>query len=674
MVIVLTEMTVADIGLKGKKIIIDAGHGPDLGAVGLYGLTERELNLKVAKYLSQYLTDAGATVVMTREDDSGPYSGRTVAAHSLAARVKMATEEKCDLFLSIHHNANAQADRSVNQIEVFYNIYDFGPSKDAAQYIYDSLVNELHIPKGYPTVMPAEYYVLRKAVGYPAVLGEAAFIINPQAELLLRTEEYQQKEAKAYFEGIKRYFDAGILTITKLQPADGEILTDTALPRISAELTEEKGGPGIDIDSIQVKLDEKPVSFQLRGNKINYIPEKPLTNGEHTITIDARNKKGNAAMTAKSTFLVQLPPEQIEVKVEPKQIPPDGNADVLITAMVKDKHNNPIGDGVLVTFLADNRYFGKALTHQGNARIYYPGKPFMTTTPIVAKTQSKTDITTLESNLDSLGMIIGTVKTRTGTPIPNATIKLVENAIGTTNSDGWFYISELGAGEYPLSIESNGYISTTKLVQVKPATCTKLLITLDPVADGVFHNKLFIIDPAYGGAQSGAVGPSGLSAAQVNLKVGLELQQLLRQAGANVIMTRTDNTSLLSDQEKAVLDATTDNDLFLIINFGRAVDSTQNYMAIYHYPGQRISLSKHILDSLQKKFGYPFIPYIGQYGKDGLIDNSDYLIVQSYGIRIEPSLISNPEEETRLKNESYLREIAQAIYDGLLAYYKEQLK
>ncbi|MDI6784204.1 MAG: N-acetylmuramoyl-L-alanine amidase, partial [bacterium] len=605
---------------------------------------------------------------------SGPYSGKTVAQHSLAARVKMATEEKCDLFISIHHNANAQADRSVNQIEVFYNIYDFGPSKDCAEYIFDSLVKELNIPKGYPVPMPAGYYVLRKAIGYPAVLGEAAFIINPQAESLLKTDEYQQQEAKGYFEGIKRYFAAGTLKIANLNPADGTIFTDDAKPKITADIVEEKGGPGIDVASLQLKLDNQPVPFQIRGNRINFVPQTPLTNGEHTMTIDIRNKKGNAALPAKSTFIIHLPPESIEVKVNPKTIPPDGNAEVLITATVRDKNNHLVGDGILVTFLADNRYLGNALTQKGVAKWYYPGKPFFATTAIVAGVGAKSSITTVESNLAEQGMIIGSVKSNKGTPIADAEVKLVQSSMGKTNSDGRFYIGELGAGTYPVTIEMNGYAPLTKSVEVKPGVSSRVNFALMPLANGVLHNKLVILDPAYGGAQSGAVGQAGLVSAQVNLKVALSLQKLLESAGANVIMTRKDNQHLMTDIDKAVLDATTDNDLFLILNHGKSADTAQNYCAIYHYPGQRIALSKNILTALQKKFGYPLIPYTGQYGKDGVIDNSDYIIVQTYGIRIEPSLISNPEEEKRLKNDGYLQEEAQAIYDGILAYYTELTK
>lgn len=670
----ISSLGYADLGLKGKKIVVDAGHGPDLGAVGLNGLSERELNLKIAQYLKQYLTDAGAIVIMTREDESGVYSGKTVAVHSLAARVKIATDEKCDLFVSIHHNANAQVDRSVNQIEMFYNIYDFGSSKDCAEYVFDSLLQELKIPKGYPTPMPAEYYVLRKAIGYPSVLGEAAFITNPQAELLLKTDEYQQREAKAYFEGIKRYFEAGTLKINNIVPADGAILSDDANPKFTAEIIEEKNGPGIDPNSIQLKLDGQPVLFQFRGTRLNFSPASPLTNGEHTITIDARNKKGNATLTAKRTFIIHLPPESIEVKVTPKNIPPDGNAEVMITAIIRDKNNNPVADGTVVTFTADNRYLGYALTQTGTAKWYYTGKAYMATTPIVASIGPKTAITTIESNLDNQGMIIGSVVANNGTPLSDAQIKLVDSNMGKTDSDGKFYISELGPGAYPVSIEKHGYILLTKPIDVKAGASSRADFSLIPVANGILHNKSFIIDPAFGGAQSGAVGQAGLVAAQLNLKVALELGRLLESAGAKITMTRTDDEHMMSDPEKAVLDAMIDNDLYLIINHGRSTDTSQNYCAIYHYPNQRISLSKSILASLQKRFGYPLIPYTGQYGKDGVIDNSDYIVVQSYGLRIEPSLITNPEEEKRLKNDAYLKSEAQAIYDGILNYYTETAK
>lgn len=56
--------------LAGKVIALDAGHGgPDGGAVSRQGVIEKDVNLAVTLYLRDYLQQAGALVVMTREGD-----------------------------------------------------------------------------------------------------------------------------------------------------------------------------------------------------------------------------------------------------------------------------------------------------------------------------------------------------------------------------------------------------------------------------------------------------------------------------------------------------------------------------------------------------------------------------------------------------------------------------
>ena len=56
-----------------KEIIaVDPGHGgADPGMVGLNGLEEKEINLKIACKLERVLTDKGYQVVMTRKKDQG---------------------------------------------------------------------------------------------------------------------------------------------------------------------------------------------------------------------------------------------------------------------------------------------------------------------------------------------------------------------------------------------------------------------------------------------------------------------------------------------------------------------------------------------------------------------------------------------------------------------------
>ena len=55
--------------------MIDAGHGGnDPGKVGVNGANEKDINLKIALLLKQYLTSQNINVIMTRDSDTGLYS------------------------------------------------------------------------------------------------------------------------------------------------------------------------------------------------------------------------------------------------------------------------------------------------------------------------------------------------------------------------------------------------------------------------------------------------------------------------------------------------------------------------------------------------------------------------------------------------------------------------
>jgi N-acetylmuramoyl-L-alanine amidase len=86
--------------LEGVKICLDPGHGGDAHKRGYKrggtGVREAEVNLRVAKYLREFLVTAGAEVLLTRAADVDV---------SLAERAAIANEWDADLFISLHHNA-----------------------------------------------------------------------------------------------------------------------------------------------------------------------------------------------------------------------------------------------------------------------------------------------------------------------------------------------------------------------------------------------------------------------------------------------------------------------------------------------------------------------------------------------------------------------------------------
>lgn len=81
-------------------VVLDPGHGGvEPGAVSPGGLLEKDLNLAVAREAARLLTEAGATVVLTRDGD------HTMTA---AARGLVANAIGPALLVSIHHNGGAE--------------------------------------------------------------------------------------------------------------------------------------------------------------------------------------------------------------------------------------------------------------------------------------------------------------------------------------------------------------------------------------------------------------------------------------------------------------------------------------------------------------------------------------------------------------------------------------
>ncbi len=98
-----------------RTVILDPGHGgQDPGAIGVGGLREKTVTLKLAKALAPRLIKRGFRVEFTRESD------RTV---TLEERTAIAEAKRGDLFVSLH--ANASRRRSLNGIETYYLDKDY---------------------------------------------------------------------------------------------------------------------------------------------------------------------------------------------------------------------------------------------------------------------------------------------------------------------------------------------------------------------------------------------------------------------------------------------------------------------------------------------------------------------------------------------------------------------
>lgn len=193
--------------VTSNVIIIDPGHGgEDGGAVGVTGIKEKDLNLKIALKLKEKLLNSGINVVMTRDTDvmlCDKNQQKKRKRTDFDNRIKIAQNYNNAIFISIH--MNYFDDKSQSGAQIFYsknNPY----SKEIATVLQEELKNSLN-PNNKRQIKPSgkEIYILSN-LKIPACLIECGFISNPTEEQLLNSDKYQEKIAETIKNGLLKYF------------------------------------------------------------------------------------------------------------------------------------------------------------------------------------------------------------------------------------------------------------------------------------------------------------------------------------------------------------------------------------------------------------------------------------------------------------------------------------
>ena len=186
--------------VAGKVIVIDAGHGGfDPGVIGYSGAIEKHINLAIAQMLEGLLLEGGATVIMTRNEDSALGNDKQA---DLAGRVKLAEENAADIYISIHCNALEKGSRWRGAQSFFAS------DNEAGRLMAQTIQKELqYILKNTDRVALRhdETYIL-KNLKMPAAIIEVGFLSNIAEEQLLLDRDYQWKVAWAIMNGIGKYF------------------------------------------------------------------------------------------------------------------------------------------------------------------------------------------------------------------------------------------------------------------------------------------------------------------------------------------------------------------------------------------------------------------------------------------------------------------------------------
>lgn len=189
-----------------RLVIIDAGHGgDDPGKIGVDGVQEKDLNLKMALALRDLLEQQDVEVLMTREDAGGLYDERTSnkKVQDMRRRCELINREKPACVISIHQNSYHE--ESIHGAQVFY----YKTSKESgelAKILQKELVRVVE-PTNHRQAKANDTYYLLKKTEAPTVIVECGFLSNWDECAKLQNEEYQAKLVWAIQMGVLKYLN-----------------------------------------------------------------------------------------------------------------------------------------------------------------------------------------------------------------------------------------------------------------------------------------------------------------------------------------------------------------------------------------------------------------------------------------------------------------------------------
>ncbi|MBE6925305.1 MAG: hypothetical protein E7461_00535 [Ruminococcaceae bacterium] len=185
----------------------------------------------------------------------------------------------------------------------------------------------------------------------------------------------------------------------------------------------------------------------------------------------------------------------------------------------------------------------------------------------------------------------------------------------------------------------------------------------------ITNRQCVVIDPGHGGEDGGAVSCTGKTESSFNLDIALRLNDLLHLLGIDTLMTRDTDRSIHTQGE--TIAARKVSDLKERVKIANAVDSGilisihQNHFTDSRYSGAQVFYRKDAKSAeLAARLQTSFVQTIN-HGSNRKSKKADgiYLMekVSIPAILVECGFLSNYQEEAKLRNEQYQKQVASVI-------------
>lgn len=187
----------AALGLTGKRIAIDPGHGgEDTGALGPSAERESELAFAIAARTTKHLDALGAISILLR----GPHDRPEESERAL-----LANESGADVVVSIHLNSH-RSERASGAAAYFYE--SLGVASEPGEHLAELILDELVQTGRANCRAHGKTHPILRETRMPAVLVEPCFITNPEEAKLAADPLGSEMLAGAIVRAVAQYFEA----------------------------------------------------------------------------------------------------------------------------------------------------------------------------------------------------------------------------------------------------------------------------------------------------------------------------------------------------------------------------------------------------------------------------------------------------------------------------------
>jgi N-acetylmuramoyl-L-alanine amidase len=190
------------------------------------------------------------------------------------------------------------------------------------------------------------------------------------------------------------------------------------------------------------------------------------------------------------------------------------------------------------------------------------------------------------------------------------------------------------------------------------------------VSDSITYlfGKSIVLDPGHGGTGSGgdpgAIG-NGMNEKDIVLDVGLKTREMMKNAGARIVMTR-DTDVFIELRDRANIANASNSDSFISIHVNSYSDPDANGSEVYWNTTYSAAQSKELADEIQKVLVQKLKTY------DRGVKEAGYFVIKYTkipSVLCELGFISNPTDAQKLASQTYRQLAAEAITQGTINYY-----